>query len=335
MEVVSPFARILRPFISTPSEPKGYTALSAAAKQALQLQLIHESAYEKASLPQEKFPSVVQIATSLATHVLTFDHDSDFMPALPIVGQRERAIHTHGVIAAFEFVSTGHHDYTGLFKTGALGMLRTSNALPGKNLPGIGALFFIDGRNSAGFVGIHELAPQKDGMQFLDQNVTNVLPDPKDIPAKLGGLQFSLAKKYATKLSASNLADVDRHGNVVANPNAPYQIFFEPTAEAKKLLGKQSGTDIRADFIEKFKAGTHLYDVYALTKEGQEPVKIGEITTTSDFVASRHGDKNVFIRHNRGGVYGLFLQTAKEVGEKIRSAIGMGIARGLGIFNVD
>lgn len=334
MEVVSPFSRILKPFITTPSEPAGYTALSAAAKQGLQLRLINESAYKEA-LPPEKFPPISKIVTSLGTHVLTFDHDSDFMPALPIVGQRERAIHTHGVLAAFEFVPTGRHGYTGVLETGALGMIRTSNALPGKNLPGIGALFFIDGKNSAGFVGIHELAPQKDGMGFLDRNVTNVLPDPTDAPAKVGSLQFSLAKKYANKLSASNLASVDRHGNVVANPNAPYQMFFEPTAEARSLLGKQSGTDIRADFIEKFKAGTHLYDVYAIARKGQEPVKIGEITTSSDFAASKHGDKDFFIRHNRGGVYGLFLQTAKEAGEKIRSALVMAIARGLGIFNVD
>lgn len=257
------------------------------------------------------------------------------MPALPLIEKRECAIHTHGVTAAFEYISTGTHHYTGVLASGALGMIRTSNALPGANIPGIGALFFVDGKNSVGFVGIHELAPQKDGMQFFDTNVTNMLPDPKGAPAKIGAFQFSLAKKYAHQLSASNLASVDRFGNTVAAPVAPYQIFLEPTAQAKAQLGTQSGTDIRKDFMDKLPKGSNIYDVYAIAKKGETPVKIGSITTTTDFVASEHGDKDFFVRHNRGGKQGLVIETTKEWLEKIRSALGMIIAKGLGIFNVD
>lgn len=281
----------------SPYEPMGYNAWPADEKLAFHLARDEDTRYEKP--PAGSLATTVgNLCRSLLVLNRIFDVDSDFRP----LGLR-RSIHPIGVTAGGEFVPEPNTPYTGVLKTGALVYLRLSTAVPGQMIPGISVKYLIDGKNSVDTVSIHELGPQKGRDFFLNELLTTI-PDAKGA-VKLGAFLFSLAKKNPTSLSPSNLCQVDRFGHVENSPRIPFNIVYEPTAAVKGLIPPDSKNAFQTDVMNKVPAGTAMYDVYAIAKKGGVKVKIGTIRTSSPFLATEHGDHEIFVRHNRNGETGL------------------------------
>ena len=107
-----------------------------------------------------------------------------------------------------------------------------------------------------------------------------------------------------------HLSEISPSGSPIHEPVAPRQIFFVPNEE---LSFSESRHDMREDFLN-LKPGTKLYTVYSVprTEEFQKfhnyqikdiknhkekAVPIGEIVTTSEFIASEFGDTGIFFKH--------------------------------------
>jgi hypothetical protein len=109
-----------------------------------------------------------------------------------------------------------------------------------------------------------------------------------------------LAKKGPLHIPIENLADHDQFGNVANQGLHPYQIFYVPHAAVRGRIPTDSKNDFRTDLINNIPQGTPLYDVYVTDGPNGDTTKVGTLVTTSDFVASKFGDEQLFFRHQRG-----------------------------------
>jgi hypothetical protein len=90
-----------------------------------------------------------------------FDAQGDAMPAGTFYGYRTKFIHAVGVVGKVKLVSTGQHDFTGIFKGANYGLVRFSSAAQpsvkkgGQPLaPGLGLKFLRDGMDSSNLVAM-------------------------------------------------------------------------------------------------------------------------------------------------------------------------------------
>lgn len=56
---------------------------------------------------------------------------------------------------------------------------------------------------------------------------------------------------------------------------------------------------VRTASFASIAAGTHLYQVHALSSPSAKPLHIGDLYSTSEFVPSWFGDTNLFFEHAR------------------------------------
>ena len=77
----------------------------------------------------------------------------------------------------------------------------------------------------------------------------------------------------------------------------PFKLVFKPGDAVKNMFSD--------DFEEKYTvqlkripAGTVIYEVYAVDSPDAQEVKIGALSTTSEFVTSHWGDETLCFQHN-------------------------------------
>lgn len=216
----------------------------------------------------------------------TFSTASDVRPA------RTKIFHPFGSVARVVYEPVGDHPYTGLFRSGAPGIARLSLATDEKTfIPGIALKLFVQGRPSVNVHAIPSFDAQE-GRDFFLRSPTNVIPEPSALPIKLFA---RLAARIADPLRrpVGHLAAVDLAGAAVAEPVAPGQVFFRP-AQVRFPSGGRD--DFRAQ-LATIPEGTVIYAVHAVTKEGE--VHVGNVRTTSRFVASDWGDRVLHFLHAR------------------------------------
>ncbi len=273
--------------------------LSAATKSEMVWAKIASRPYDK--LPDMTFIPTGQSSRSHVGHTIdsgsnlgqSFDHVSDEMPT-----GRIKVIHAYGSSAAIEFVAEPGHPLTGLFRSGAPGIVRLSLGTPfattGSFVPGMAIKLFVDGQASKNMHVMEKLEGQGDNRDFFQATFTNSLPEPTSFSTKVGKKYFGRFVESPIFLTVDHVAAVDRSG-VVANPMvAPAQIYFVP---ADGLHQDANGADFRVE-LAKIPAGTKLYDVYAkVSKFSKGLTSIGSIVTKSNFVASEYSDKSLFFQH--------------------------------------
>lgn len=240
-----------------------------------------------------------------------FDVDEDARPT------RTKTFHPFGTVAKVVFEpdlgtpgmtrrlpdgseQPGAPAYTGLWKTGAVGLVRLSLADDlDPYIPGVGLKLLVDGGPSANVLAIPNFAHQKSSDFFL-RAPTNVLPGTAGL-GFLGKLQIGLfiriqkrAVPHPLILSLERLGAVERSGAAVEAPRSPHQIEFRP---GDVHLPADSQEDFRALLAAQVPAGTVIYRVFG-RDQGGEWAYLGAVRTESAFVASAYGDKELHFVHH-------------------------------------
>lgn len=233
----------------------------------------------------------------------TFDDQWDYMP-----NTRQKYIHSVGVVCLMN-MEVSSNKYTGILKQGTQqGFIRMGSALkPGSVeiasnaiVPGNGFKFMRTGAKSANWVSLYTLAGQKDSNFFLN-NQSNHIPPPSGVQNSIA-VKFDQVSNCITMVGLSDAAKIDQDGNVVGNPQFPYQLIFAPTDEARATMpmnGPELSLTEVMQYMNKISAQTPLFDVYAKPAPGSPEEYFGRITTTSDCTTSLYGDGKFFIRHQR------------------------------------
>lgn len=277
---------------------EAYQGLSAQEKYEITWQKLSAEPYEV--LPAMTFVpegsstighslSVVKDALHLG---LAFDHLGDEM-----LEGRNKIIHQYGSAAMVEFVPTEYHNYTGLFRTGALGVVRLSLGLPkasvGSFVPGMAIKLFVDGGRSRNLFAMQRLEGQGNNNNFFEHTFTNSLPEPTESSTKLGVDYFERFVENAIFLTVNHAASVEQDGTLVEDDRAPLQVFYVPNPE---ISMDPNNADFRLE-LEKIPAGTTLYEVFGVDDESDAGKKIGEIITSSPFISSKFGDERLYFQH--------------------------------------
>ncbi|QCF27138.1 peroxidase family protein [Hydrocarboniclastica marina] len=239
------------------------------------------------------------------------NRESDVAPA-----GYDKPIHANGVTAKVAFQAVGGHPYTGLFTGADHGILRLSvTGDPNDRgfAPGLALKLFNDGKRSQNISALYTLSGQDSNHNFFANEMSNyVSPEANDT---LGStVLFSLVTTKPTLLMANDISEVNQDGTSVADAVAPTQIYFVPNEELRAVFD-ESPHDFRDDLLT-LGEGTKLYDVYATSENirssifpsrnrrlaeerRNSAVKVGELTTTSEMVASQFGDSGMFFKHER------------------------------------
>jgi hypothetical protein len=281
--------------------PPDYLSWSAAAKQDFLWQQILQTQYQH--LPSLKKIDVIRLfLTALRAKM---DSQSDQAPP-----NWKKAIHAHGSVAKIKFVPAGNLSFTGLFKGANYGLLRASlTGDPGDRgfAPGLAIKFCVDGCPSENVSALVSLTGQDQNYNFFAHEFSNIVPVVNELGPKLINLIFRRVSRFPTKLYLQGLGQVDQQGGVDATPWYPTQIFLVPNPNIH--FPEQPGHDFRND-LATIPAGSSLFLVYAVDPDQvgdsigsaqyrQQAQCIGDIETTSEFVASSYGDSQLFFRHQR------------------------------------
>lgn len=274
--------------------------LTAAQKQQIVWSKISAQAYAK--LPEMVFfppdrwlahaKRGVAFASAAASLGKSFDHASDEMPE-----GRVKVIHAYGSSVRIAFIPKTEHPFTGLFKSGAIGVARLSLATPmvdtGTFVPGMAIKLFVDGQPSKNMHIMQRLEGQGDNRDFFKHTFTNKLPQPETKTTQYGAKYFARFVEDPIFLTVNHVAAYQADGTKEAVVKAPYQLFLRPAG----VHLPESAADFREE-LTKIPEGSALYEVYGTySANTTTPIHIGTIVTTSQFIASEYSDKTLYFQH--------------------------------------
>lgn len=237
-----------------------------------------------------------------------FDRFSDEYPE-----HRSKFIHTFGSVAKVKFIAEPNTPFTGLFKGASNGLIRGSLAdqpEPDNIKPGMGLKLLRDGTYSGDVIAMYSLEGQSDKNWFRNQH-KNWIPAAVGDRRRKVDLTFKHGAKNLTHLVVAHVAAANESGAVQAVPKYPDQIYFVPPASITASIN--SSLEFR-DQLASVPSGSTLFEVWSageavcLDPDGQPAAdvmtcdgraKMGELITTSEFVASKWGDEKLFFQHGR------------------------------------
>lgn len=270
-----------------------YQSQTAALKQSTLWNQISSHPYtEMPALTGRKID--LDFFTSFAHLEKSFTHTSDEM-----ISGRPKVIHKWGSAVQVVLKTNTNHPFTGLFKSGAIGIARMSLALPYKKgesfVPGLAVKLLVDGQPSKNIFVMEKLEGQGDDTNYFKSPFTNILPNPTSKSTKVGRWVFERFVEDAIHLNVEHVASVTSSGEAVSTVNSPFQLVFKPV---DGLALASDSSDFRVD-LAGIKPGTVLYTVYGkATADENSPVyEIGQLITTSEFVASQYEDETLYFQH--------------------------------------
>ena len=228
----------------------------------------------------------------------------------------EKPIHPNAVLAKVNFTPVAGSPYTGLFQGSDSGLLRlsvTGDPADRGFAPGLAWKLLIDGKPSENLAALYTLTGQGNNYNFFANELSQyVLPEANESLATTA--IFSAVTTKPTMLMMTDMAKFNQDGSTVSQPKAPTQIYFVPNPELANLFPSEPH-DFR-EALMTIPEGYKLYDVYATdmqiktsilpstsrryaAERRASAVKIGEMTTTSAFIASEFGDSGIFFKHQR------------------------------------
>jgi hypothetical protein len=298
---------LLTSAVSQAALPTNYDALTAGEKQSILWNQILDTPYDH--LPTSD-PSLSLWHLFVSSFLQTsFTHTSDEMP----VG-RPKLIHTYGTVAQVELImNVPASKYTGIFRSGGIGLARLSLAKQaGSFTPGMGLKILVDQQPSVNFQVMYSLDGQGDDRNMFENKFTNVVEAPKSFILKPLGIAFENAVQAlsgnpkdkpasALVLPLYEAAEVNSNGTLVAQSEVvvePSVFVFTPTAELKNGYASKVGEDFRVALGE-IAEGTVLYTVSVKDKFSSAEEVIGRLVLRSQFVASEYGDSKLFFQHQR------------------------------------
>lgn len=282
-----------------------YKSASATAKQATLWKAVEETRYLKVPPIQFSFIYFGIRFVSLPFLSKPFDVTLDVRPP------RTKWLHQFGTVAKAEFVPDQdpppnyegiYPPFSGLFETGALGVVRLSLAMNTRfYITGMSLKLFVDGKPSQNVVVNPSLDPQ-DTKNFFELGMTDRLPVSVKFPFGLPPARV-LSDWWMGMISpprdqpVAHLARVKSNGDSVYNPRVPYQVLCIPAND--DLMQDPDTTKDFRDLIGKIKPDTILYRVHAKASEDGPWIPVASIKTTSKFVISEFDDRVLSYHHTR------------------------------------
>lgn len=282
------------------SLPTDYPSWNAKQKQEfLWNERIIKTQYNQLP-PLQKIDVIGLFLTPLRAKM---DYTSDEAPP-----NWKKAIHAHASVAKIQFIPADNNPYTGLFSGADYGLLRlslTGDPSDRGFAPGLAIKWLIDDTASEDFSALVSLTGQGKNYNFFANEFSNIVPVVREIGPKLINLIFMRVSQYPTKLSLKKLGEIDQQGRSVAHPLYPTQLFLVPTQAVQ--FSPSPGRDFRQD-LATIAPGTTIFSVYGVETDNAQQSQqrhnaqlIGQIKTTSEFIASSYGDSRLFFRHQRFG----------------------------------
>ncbi|MCX6126602.1 MAG: hypothetical protein NTV34_17860 [Proteobacteria bacterium] len=236
---------------------------------------------------------------------------------------RPKSIHAFGTVAKIKFIldTNVKNPYSGVFASGSpCGLVRISLGVkPTKEgiIPAAAFKFYID-RNGADISApqsVNILAMKQvdpiPGFNPLEHDFSNILPPAVGTGQIFGSIYFKKALSELgakdtnpARLTLEHVSQFRSDGTREVHPvRTPHRVTFVPTEYAKKLMASPVPT-LDSDFrreLARFPSGKPLYDVYLDETETYHAVpygiKVGQIVTQSEFVASKYGDQILHFAH--------------------------------------
>jgi hypothetical protein len=272
-----------------------YRRAPAAEKRKALWQAVLDSRY--AALPAIRYSYIWTLVRSLYLVLLRRPFSVDFDVRAP----RNKMFHPRGSVGQMRFVAEGDHPYTGVYRSGALGLARLSLAMdPGRYLPGGAFKFLIDGEPSKNLLTVPSMDPVHDH-NYFGHVLTTTLKTPRHLPFAVGWFVIHRWMAMYSDPLIEPLIDIARttsDGRAVAEPRAPSQLFLRPPEELG--FDPKSDQDVREELAERIEPGTLIYRVYGIDRPGStDEVYIGHIVTESPFVPSLFGDRVLCFHHMR------------------------------------
>ncbi|KAI8824877.1 uncharacterized protein EV422DRAFT_617337 [Fimicolochytrium jonesii] len=309
-------AGIFDPKPAFPPLPANYESLSALEKQSILWERLKQTTNQS-----QGWNSGIESAWLMTTLPWNppFQRKSDEM-----VPGRKKFIRNRGAHAQIQFTPLpSAHNYTGIFATGGTGLIRlTTLDEPPKNpkaddvliAPGGVVKFLISGRESTNLFVIYSLEGQKGSWNYFENALSNHLAPPTTLKTKAAKLLNQRVSHWSEMTGLSGLASVTPDGKAVENPKAPFQLWLVPTDQARNNAPKLTAATASTTFATSFSAlppSTPLYHIYAIPEpiqpynpstqyhatELSSAEHLGDITTTSEFIASTYGDAQLHFKH--------------------------------------
>lgn len=281
--------------ISFAQLPDNYQELSAEAKQDLLWNEVRKSneidPFPK--LTENSFKQLLITIKGFFNLSPSFDHESDELP-----DGRAKILHSNGSVGKITFIPKNDHPFTGIYKTGAIGLARLSLAMPASNttfVPGMAVKFLIDKHSSLNILAINSLEGQGENWNFFAKDFSNKIAHPTGKILRAIELIFQWTHDPANELSLWRLAAWNRDGQPAGIPIYPERIYFKPASDVQNVIAADSRDDFRSSLL-LISLGP-LYEVYGLY-QGNE-YHIGTLMLESELLASQYGDNNLFFQHQR------------------------------------
>mmetsp|Transcript_65533 Transcript_65533/g.154799 ORF Transcript_65533/g.154799 Transcript_65533/m.154799 type:complete len:375 (+) Transcript_65533:2-1126(+) len=235
-----------------------------------------------------------------------FDRFSDELPE-----GRKKLIHTFGIVGQVKLEVVPGNPYSGLYTGADHCFIRASAAAnPSSSLtPGMAFKCLRDGTYSGNIISMYELTGQGADWNFMKNQMKSWVTTGKGLFLSFGADIFEKGAQDPFHLGTDALAAGTQAGSQVSKAEfkTPEVIYFKP------VLGPWSSDnhDYRLDFAA-VEVGTKLYEVWGASgcdcgstrceqvEDCQSFSQIGDLVTTSSFIASEYGDKNLFFQHSRG-----------------------------------
>ncbi|KTD25415.1 Uncharacterised protein [Legionella lansingensis] len=275
--------------------PDNYQHLSAQQKQDLLWDEITKS-HDADPLPPlagNSFKDVLEKLQGLFNLSPTFDHTSDELPK-----GRVKIIHTNGSVGKIAFIPAPNHPFTGIYRTGGIGLARLSLANPPADdnyIPGMAIKFLISEYPSVNLQVMNLLEGQKGSWNYFAKDFSNQIPHPTSWTLKAIEKIFEWTRDPANDLPLWHLAAWTSEGRFEGIPIFPERVSFRPSSTVNDLIPENSREDFRTSFL-KVPMGP-IYEVYG-EHQGTE-YHIGTLMLESTLLASNYGDKKLFFQHQR------------------------------------
>jgi hypothetical protein len=288
-------------FLAHAELPTNYINLSSLEKQNILYSNSARYPYTKSEMDQQEDPGALEklklFSTTYLKDVFLNDNDEFEFP-------KTKLIHTYGSVAKIEFKITNPLKYTGLFQSGAKGIIRLSLVqLEGSFTPGMAIKLLVDGQKSQSIFAMHSLDGQGENRNFFEHLFTSKIPKPiSEIIQVLASrfketlIELDAPQKEPTYQPVSELSRITKTGSEVNQPHEPFSLVFEPTSEVQM---SSDVTEFRFELTSKrYSKGQVLYNVYAKEFENSSPELIGKVTLESSFVSSEYADTELFFQHH-------------------------------------
>lgn len=275
--------------------PDNYQALSGIEKQTLLWNEVQHS-HDEDPLPELKsggFWAAYEKLTGLFSLSPSFDHVSDELPA-----KRTKILHPNGSVAKIRIVPHSGHPFTGLFKTGTVGIARLSLATSPSDdsyIPGMAVKFLMNDRSSLNIHVMNSLEGQGSNWNFFEKAFSNKIDHAHSFVLKAIEKIFNWTKSPANELFLTELATWDNMGDPVDEVIVPEQIYFVPAESVKHIIIPESREDFRVS-LERIPMGA-IYELHGVYQN--KDYLIGQMELESPLLASHYGDEVLFFQHQR------------------------------------